>query len=266
MPRKPRCRWIDSYPDHWEFSPEEANSEEPIVMSLDEFETIRLLDREGLTQEQCAERMGVARTTVTAIYESARRKTAEALVDGKRLLIRGGNYRLNDQGAENIMEKGTNSMRIAVTYENGEIFQHFGHTEQFKLYDVEDGRIVSEQIVPTNGSGHGALAGFLKAAQADALICGGIGMGAQTALAEAGIKLYGGVSGSADAAAQALAEGKLAYDPNAKCDHHGHHHGEGHECGHHHGEGHECGHHHGKGLDCGHQKGDEGCRRHHQGE
>ena len=79
MPRKPRCRWIDGYPDHWEFSPEEVNNEEPIVMSLDEFETIRLLDREGLTQEQCAERMGVARTTVTAIYESARRKTAAEL-------------------------------------------------------------------------------------------------------------------------------------------------------------------------------------------
>ena len=253
MPRKPRCRCIGGYPDHWEFFPEEATDKEPVVMSLDELETIRLLDYEGLTQEQCAERMGVARTTVTAIYESARRKTAEALVDGKRLLIRGGNVRLSGQGAENITEKGTDSMRIAVTYENGEIFQHFGHTEQFKLYDVEDGRIVSEQIVPTNGSGHGALAGFLKAAQADALICGGIGMGAQSALAEAGIQLYGGVSGPADAAAQALAEGKLAYDPNAKCDHHGHHHGEGHECGHHHE----------KGLDCGHQEGDEGCRRHH---
>ena len=272
MPRKQRCRWIGGYPDHWEFSPEEASDKEPIVMSLDEFETIRLLDYEGLTQEQCAERMGVARTTVTAIYENARRKMAEALVDGKRLLIRGGNYRLNDQGAENIMQKGSDTMRIAVTYENGEIFQHFGHTEQFKLYDVEGGKIVAEQIVPTNGSGHGALAGFLKAAQADALICGGIGMGAQNALAEAGIKLYGGVNGSADAAVQALAEGRLAYDPNARCDHHDHHHGEGHECGHHseghncghqHGEGHECGHHHGEGLDCGHQEGDEGCRRHH---
>ena len=144
-----------------------------------------------------------------------------------------------------------------------EIFQHFGHTERFKLYDVEDGKIVEEQIVTTNGSGHGALAGFLKAAQVDALICGGIGMGAQNALAEAGIKLYGGVSGSADAAARALAEGTLQYDPNAQCDHHGHHHGEGHECGHHHGEGHDCGHHRGKGLDCGHQEGDDGCRRHH---
>ena len=263
MPRKQRCRWIDAYPDHWAFSPEEASGSEPVVMSLDEFEAIRLLDREGMTQEQCAERMGVARTTVTSIYESARRKMAEALVDGKRLLIRGGNYRLNDQGTENILEKGTSSMRIAVTYENGEIFQHFGHTEQFKLYDVEDGKIVAEQIVPTNGSGHGALAGFLKAAQADALICGGIGMGAQNALAEAGIRLYGGASGSSDAAARALAAGELQYDPDAGCGHHSHHHGEGHDCGRHHGEGHECGHHHGKGLDCGHQEGDEGCRRRH---
>jgi predicted Fe-Mo cluster-binding NifX family protein len=127
---------------------------------------------------------------------------------------------------------------------------------------VEDGKIVQEQVVDTNGSGHGALAGFLQAARADCLICGGIGMGAQMALADAGIKLYGGVQGSADAAAKALAEGKLDYDPNACCDHHGHH-GEGHECGHHHGEGHECGHHHGEGLDCGHQENDEGCRSHH---
>ena len=271
MARKQRCRWINSYPDHWEFSPEEAAESEPVVMSLDEFETIRLLDREGMTQEQCAEKMGVARTTVTAIYDSARRKIAEAMVDGKRLIIRGGNYQLGDQGTENIQQKGKNSMRIAVTYENGQIFQHFGHTEQFKLYDVEDGKIVAEQIVPTNGSGHGALAGFLKAAGVDALVCGGIGMGARTALDEAGIVIYGGVTGPADIAAMALAAGTLKFDPDAKCDHHGHHHGEGHECGHHgeghecghHGEGHECGHHHGEALDCGHEEGDEGCRRHH---
>ena len=251
MPRKQRCRRIGSYPNCFEFSPEELAAGAPVVMTLDEFETIRLLDREGLTQEQCAERMGVSRPTVTAIYDSARKKVAEALVDGKRLLLRGGSYQLHGQSAPNISQKGTNQMRIAVTYENGEIFQHFGHTEQFKLYDAEDGKIVREQIVDTNGSGHGALAGFLKAAQADALICGGIGMGARNALAEAGIQLYGGVTGSADAAAQALAQGNLQFDPDAKCDHHGHHHGEDHDCGHHghhHGEGHDCGHHGG----CGH--------------
>ena len=131
-------------------------------------------------------------------------------------------------------------MRVAVTYENGEIFQHFGHTERFKVYDIKDGKILSSEIVDTNGSGHGALAGVLNALKVDALICGGIGGGAQMALAQAGIKLYGGVSGSADAAVQALAEGKLDFDPNVHCDHHDHH-GEGHSCGSHSCGSHTCG-------------------------
>ena len=90
-------------------------------------------------------------------------------------------------------------MKIAVTYENGQIFQHFGHTEQFKLYEAVDGKITHAKVVDTNGSGHGALAGFLMQHGVDTLVCGGIGGGAQAALAEAGIKLYGGVSGDADA-------------------------------------------------------------------
>ncbi len=237
MARKQRCRCISKYPDHWSFAPDEVSPDETVVMSLDEFETIRLIDKEGMTQEDCSARMGVARTTVTSIYSSARKKIADALIDGKRLLISGGAYRLKEFFDVDIARKGLNIMRIAVTYEDGNVFQHFGHTEQFKFYDVEDGKIVNSQIVDTNGSGHGALAGFLKAAGADALICGGIGMGAQMALAEAGIRLYGGVSGSADEAAKALIEGKLNYDPDAKCDHHGH--GEDHNCGR---GGHECGH------------------------
>ena len=124
-------------------------------------------------------------------------------------------------------------MKIAVTYENGQIFQHFGHTEQFKIYDVQDGKIVGSEVVVTNGSGHGALAGMLSALGADVLICGGIGGGAQMALAEAGIKLYGGVSGDADKAVEAFAEGNLNYAPVAKCGHHAHHHGEEHICGEH---------------------------------
>lgn len=232
MPRKQRCRWIGGYPDHWEFSPEEITDSEPVVMSLDEFETIRLLDREGLTQEQCAERMGVARTTVTAIYDSARRKIAEALTDGKRLMIRGGNYALNDQGVGELVKKEAGMLRIAVTYDAGEIFQHFGRTEQFKLYDVENGKLVSEQIVDTSGNGHGALAGFLKAAQVDTLICGGIGMGARNALNEAGIVLYGGVAGTADAAVESLMKGTLQYDQNIECNRYGHQR-EKFECGNH---------------------------------
>jgi len=112
-------------------------------------------------------------------------------------------------------------MKIAVTYENGQIFQHFGHTKQFKIYTTENGKIISSEVVDVNGSGHGALAGLLSALKVDALICGGIGGGAQMALAEADIKLYGGVSGSPDVAVEALLGGTLGFNPNVKCDHHG---------------------------------------------
>lgn len=127
-------------------------------------------------------------------------------------------------------------MKIAVTYAAGQIFQHFGHTAQFKLYEVADGQVVSSQVVDTNGSGHGALAGFLSALGVDTLICGGIGGGAQMALANAGIRLYGGVAGDADDAVAALLAGELGFDPAPQCSHHGH--GEGHSCG-----SHSCGSH-----------------------
>ena len=120
-------------------------------------------------------------------------------------------------------------MKIAVTYEDGQVFQHFGHTAQFKIYEAKDGKILSSQIVDTNGSGHGALAGFLAAQGVDTLICGGIGGGAQAALAEADIRLLGGVQGSADQAVEAFLSGTLAYNPDVQCSHHEHH-AEGHPC------------------------------------
>ena len=152
-------------------------------------------------------------------------------MEGKRIVISGGNYTLDNNISEEIIQKGTTIMRIAVTYENGEIFQHFGRTEQFKLYDITDGKIINEQVVGTNGAGHGALAGFLKSAQVDVLICGGIGGGAQMAMQEAGITLYGGNAGSADEAVKAFLTNTLAQNSNPTCDHHGH--SEGHTCGHH---------------------------------
>ena len=134
-------------------------------------------------------------------------------------------------------------MKIAVTYENGQVFQHFGHTAQFKLYDVENGAIASSQVVDTNGSGHGALAGFLKDHQVEALICGGIGGGAQMALAEAGIRLYAGWQGDAGSPGGGVLAGAPGRAAAGTCDHH---HGEEHTCG-----DHGCGHHEG-GHTCGH--------------
>lgn len=122
-------------------------------------------------------------------------------------------------------------MKIAVPYEDGQVFQHFGHTGQMKIYDVEDGRITEEQVASTAGSGHGALAGFLSDRKVDVLICGGIGGGAQEALAMAGIKLYGGVTGGADDAVKAFLAGTLAYNPAVRCDHHDHHGQHGHDGG-----------------------------------
>ena len=127
-------------------------------------------------------------------------------------------------------------MKIAVTYDNGDIFQHFGKTESFKVYEIEDNKVVSSEVIGSNGVGHGALAGLLAEQSIDVLICGGIGGGAQSALAEAGVELCSGAQGDADQAVEAYLKGELV-SAGANCDHH---HEEGHSCGDHE-EGHSCG-------------------------
>ncbi len=120
-------------------------------------------------------------------------------------------------------------MRVAVTYGDDElIFQHFGHTEHFKLYDIEDGEVISTEVVDTGDAGHEALALFLAGRGVETLICGGIGPGAVTALGMAGIRVFGGITGLADFAVEALIRGILAYNPEPNCDHH---HEEGGSCG-----------------------------------
>ena len=228
MPRPVKCRKVCHFPNVLEFFPaDDTEKKTPIVLTVDEYETIRLLDKKGYSQEQCAASMQVARTTVQRIYEIARKKIADALIDGYPLKIEGGDFKICDGQSSNCglggcykqelhqkyaAEKGEGIMRIAVTYE----------------------------VVDTNGSGHGALAGVLKALNADVLICGGIGGGAQTALAAAGIKLFGGVSGDADEAVEAFINETLDYNPDVKCSHHEHSHGEGHTCGEHGCGSHSC--------------------------
>lgn len=241
MARPSRCRRVCAEPECRGFVPQAGESAGEVVLTVDEYEVIRLIDYEKKTHEQCAAQMEVSRTTVTETYERARFKIADSLVNGKALSISGGHYRICQGSREygcgrrcrwaggarkSMSKKGETVMRIAVTYENGQVFQHFGHTKQMKIYDVDNGQIAAEQVVDTSGSGHGALAGFLSDNKVDTLICGGIGAGAQQALAQAGIRLYGGVDGSADQAVKALIAGTLQYNADVRCDHHGHeHHG-----------------------------------------
>ena len=119
-------------------------------------------------------------------------------------------------------------MKIAVTYDNGNVFQHFGKTEYFKVYEVEAEKVVSSEIIASNGTGHGALAGLLAETGIHVLICGGIGEGAQEALDEAGIEVVSGAEGNTDEAVEAYLKGELI-STGVNCDHHDHE--EEHSCG-----------------------------------
>ncbi len=123
-------------------------------------------------------------------------------------------------------------MKVAVTCENGEVFQHFGRTPQFKIYDIENDKVIKSETLDTNGTGHGALVGFIKDTGAQVLICGGIGGGAQSALNEAGIRLYAGAAGKTDDVIKAYIDGTLPENGDATCDHHDHEGHEGHDCSH----------------------------------
>ncbi|CUX47580.1 FeMo cofactor biosynthesis protein NifB [Clostridium sp. C105KSO13] len=177
------------------------------------------------------------------IHPAAKAVVAEDKIFKVKMNAEFENDNLN--GAINLFTEMEEKMKIAVTYEDGKVFQHFGHTKQFKVYTVADKKVKLTSTLNTNGSGHGALAGFLKENGITTLLCGGIGDGAKRALTEAGIKLYGGVSGDSDRAVKDFLMGNLQYDSAAACSRHGeHHHGEGHNCSGHnesHGKGHNCG-------------------------
>ncbi len=117
-------------------------------------------------------------------------------------------------------------MKIAVTYENGNVFQHFGRTENFKVYTVENGEVVDSVVMNSNGIGHEALAGLLAENDIAVLICGGMGSGAKAALSEAGVTVFSGAEGDADEAVQAFLRGELN-DAGVNCDHHDHEEAEG---------------------------------------
>ncbi|MGN0302192.1 MAG: DUF134 domain-containing protein [Anaerotardibacter sp.] len=220
--RKSRTRLIGILPEYTGFVPEGIPTGEIVTLTYDELEAIRLLDLEKLGQEDVALLMGVSRTTVTNIYERAREKIADSLVNGKALVVEGGAVRFigSDQWrfspASNPKEC-EEIVRIAVPFEKGEIFQHFGRSSEFKFYDIKNGEVASSQVVETQGIGHGALVDFLKENDVDVLICGGIGGGAQNRLTNQGIEFYGGISGLADKAVVSFIEGTLEKNEIPQC-------------------------------------------------
>ena len=260
MARKCKPRYLYKEPDYTYFSASEKSSEE-VELTLDEYECIRLIDEENLSQDECARSMGVARTTVQAMYDHARKVIAKLIIKGYNLKISGGNCVFLDQSSYE-SNKENKQMKVAVTYENGMVFQHFGHTETMQIFTVEDDKILNVELVSTEGSGHAAIATFLKDHDVDAVICGGIGGGAIQALNDLGIKLYQGVNGKTEDAVNSLLKGQLIsigfagneLEHEGHCCHH--HDGDDHECCHHDGDDHEC---------CHHDDDDHECCHHHEG-
>ena len=212
-----------------------------VKIPVDELEALRLCDLEEHSQETAAGEMDISRGTLQRLLYSAHRKIAFALLYGKTLQTEGRHApetvcrerccRFCAKIYRNIPKTGESTMKIAVTCENNEVFQHFGHTPEFAVFTVEGGKIVSKRILPCGDTGHGALAGLLKEGSVDLLICGGIGGGAQMALAEAGVKLIGGAAGNVDEVVAAFLKGELSVNPNFQCHHHDG--ADGHKCGDH---------------------------------
>lgn len=276
MPRPSRCRRVCCEPQVRRFAPEAKSAAGVVVLFVEEYEAVRLIDLQKRTHDQCARQMDISRTTVTEIYEKARFKIADALVNGKALVVEGGNYRVcqepkqcecrgrcPDKALAQSATQGTAGvfqMKVAVPFKNDNVFGHFGMAPAFRIYTLDDKGIVGAELVPAGGHGHGAMVNLLVKNGVDTVICGGLGGGAVQALFDAGIRLYAGVKGSADEAVQALIAGTLTSDIEAATAGRGHHHG--------HGEG-GCGcHGHGdreEGCGC-HGHGEEGCGCHGHGE
>ncbi|OJF77503.1 MAG: hypothetical protein BKP49_00470 [Treponema sp. CETP13] len=194
--------------------------QERITMTVDEYETIRLIDYKNLTQEECATQMDVARTTITAMYTSARNKIAKSIVESRILEIVGGNYmecqgrfchKLSQSIIPNSAEDNSFDMKLAVPCKNNMIFQQFGITKSFKFYTIRNGKIESSECIQTENAEHKALINFLINYKIDSLLCGGIGQRAKEYLLQAGIVIYSGVSGNADLQVQNFLEEKLNY-------------------------------------------------------
>jgi predicted DNA-binding protein (UPF0251 family)/predicted Fe-Mo cluster-binding NifX family protein len=237
-------------PENKIFTPDK-DADGYVTLTIDAVEALRLCDLEELDQEQAAGMMGVSRGTLQRILYKAHRATAEALIAGKGIHLTGGNYSVNEYACKNISQchrcnfadQKKNKqlitkiksnledklMKIAITTEGNQIFQHFGSCPLFTLIEIENNKIINRRLIDASGSGHSALAGFLQSNEVNLLICGGIGSGARNALAAVNIALISGSKGDIDTAVTAYLAGTLKDKPEGMCNHH--HEGANHQCG-----------------------------------
>ena len=211
MPRPRKSRKVCHFPRNLSFSPTELIGEKKTIsLTVDEYETIRLIDLEGFSQEECGKWLGVARTTVQMIYTCARKKLAQMLVEGRPLRIEGGDYRLCD-GAKECTQtmcfkkyyakgygKPVSARRIAIPYAAGNIHRDFESAQQIKIYDILENQILTSRMVDTGETDSRMLPGILTALQSDVLICDQISGGTKLALEAGGIRLITGISGETD--------------------------------------------------------------------
>jgi len=235
MPRTPSPKTIRSTPATRVFTPlegEPTTVQGGIILLLEEWEALRLVDYAGLEQTEAAISMGISRQSVQMLLSSARSKLARVVVEGLPLRIQGDPKQTGKSDTSLI--KRNSRMKIAVTAQNTQVFPHFGRTPEFYIVTAEDGKITDENIIQAPAEGHGALVSFLVSQDVDTLICGGIGGGAVNSLRAAGIQIYAGASGPVKEQVLSLLSGQLPQQGEANCDHHdSHEHGHEHDCGHH---------------------------------
>lgn len=244
MARPVKFRKVCSMPERSFFGPAGfgPDGRNIVRMTIDEYETIRLIDLEGFTQEECATQMDVARTTVQGIYNDARKKLAEVIVEGATLFIDGGRYELcnedavscgrgcrrNGKRSRNMDEK---IVKIAVASDDEMVTNHFGHCKNFNIYHIENGKIVSNNSVFNPGHKPGFLPNFLKDLGVNVIIAGGMGGGAMELFNDNGIEVILGAEGNAREVVELYMKGELI-SSDSVCHEHAHHHDHDHEHNH----------------------------------
>lgn len=264
MPRPKQCRRVECPPNTKGFRPFGigcCRNREVVTLQIDEYETIRLIDLEGLTQEDAAKKMQISRPTLTRIYDQARRAIAEAIVGNKILQIGEGDVEYYGQWHSNIITNNKEEVmkKIAIPTNNGILFQHFGKASQFTFVTIEDGKVTSKEAVDAPPHAHGVAPRFILSHKATEVIAGGIGASPVNMLMEAGVDVHiGAPSLQIDEIIAKYLDGSLTFDENNVCAGHNHEHGRE---GRHHEDG--IGHHHGEGEGkCGGHDGHHHCGNH----